>query len=78
MAAQIFSVGSPLLTMTGDQVITAGLGEIYPRGLPVGTIVGVSRTEGDLFQEALVRPGVDLNHLEEMLILVAGGTQVAP
>lgn len=62
----------------GDQVVTAGLGEIYPRGLPVGTVLGVSRTEGDLFQEALLRPGADLNHLEEMLILVAGGSQVAP
>jgi rod shape-determining protein MreC len=56
----------------GDQVVTAGFGQIYPRGLPVGTVVGVSRTEGDLFQEALVRPGADLNHLEEMLILVGG------
>ena len=61
----------------GDQVVTAGLGEIYPRGLPVGTVVGVSRTEGDLFQEALVRPGADLHHLEEMLILVAGSPQAA-
>jgi rod shape-determining protein MreC len=56
----------------GDEVVTAGLGAIYPRGLQVGTVVGVSRTEGDLFQEALVRPGADLTHLEEMLILVAG------
>jgi rod shape-determining protein MreC len=61
----------------GDQVVTAGLGKIYPRGLPVGTVVGVSRTEGDLFQEALVRPGADLSHLEEVLILAAGGSQVA-
>lgn len=61
----------------GDQVVTAGFGEIYPRGLPVGTVVGVSRTEGDLFQEALVRPGADLKHLEEMLILVAGGSPAA-
>jgi rod shape-determining protein MreC len=58
----------------GDQVVTAGLGEIFPRGLPVGAVVGVSRTEGDLFQEALVRPGADLKHLEEMLILVNGGS----
>ena len=56
----------------GEEVETAGLGEIYPRGLPVGTVVGVSRTEADLFQEALVRPAADLTHLEEMVILVAG------
>jgi rod shape-determining protein MreC len=61
----------------GDQVVTAGLGEIYPRGLVVGTVVDVTRGEGDLFQEALVRPGADLNHLEEMLILVAEGSQVS-
>lgn len=61
----------------GDPVVTAGLGEIYPRGLVVGTVVDVSRGEGDLFQEALVRPGADLNHLEEMLILVAEGAPVS-
>jgi rod shape-determining protein MreC len=55
----------------GDAVVTAGLGEIYPPGLPVGQVVGVSRSEADLFQEALVRPSADLNHLEEMLILAA-------
>ena len=59
----------------GDQVVTAGLGEIYPRGLVVGTVVDVSRGEGDLFREALVRPAADLNHLEEMVILVAEGSQ---
>jgi rod shape-determining protein MreC len=59
----------------GDAVITAGLGEIYPRGLPVGQVIGVSRSEGDLFQEALVRPSADLNHIEEMLLLAS---QTAP
>jgi len=62
----------------GDPIVTAGLGEIYPRGLPVGTIVGVTRTEGDLFQEALVRPDADLNHLEEMLILVTSASPGSP
>ncbi|OLD55856.1 MAG: rod shape-determining protein MreC [Armatimonadetes bacterium 13_1_40CM_3_65_7] len=61
----------------GDQVVTAGLGEIYPRGLVVGTVVDASRGEGDLFREALVHPGADLNHLEEVLILVAAGSQVS-
>ncbi|HYM91828.1 MAG TPA: rod shape-determining protein MreC [bacterium] len=61
----------------GDQVVTAGLGEIYPRGLVVGTVVGVARTDGDLFQEAMVRPAADLDHLEEMLILVSEGSQTS-
>jgi len=53
-----------------DQMITSGLGQIYPRGLPVGTVIGVSRTGGDLFQAATVRPAVDLNHLEDVLIII--------
>lgn len=62
---------------TGDQILTAGWGEIYPRGLPVGTVLSVSRTRGELFQEALVRPAADLNHLEDVLILIhEGGKQV--
>lgn len=57
----------------GDQVLTAGLGEIYPRGLPLGTVISLSRTRGELFQEARVRPAADLNHLEDILILVHEG-----
>ncbi len=56
-----------------DQVMTSGLGEIYPRGLAVGTVIGVSRTRGDLFQEATVRPAADLRHLEDLLIVIRGG-----
>jgi rod shape-determining protein MreC len=62
----------------GDQIITAGLGQIYPRGLLVGTVVAVRRSKGELFQEALVRPAADLDHLEDVLILVSdAGTHVS-
>jgi rod shape-determining protein MreC len=61
----------------GDQIITAGLGQIYPRGLLVGTVAAVRRSKGELFQEALVRPAADLDHLEDVLILVSdAGTHV--
>jgi len=56
----------------GDEVVTSGLGEIYPRGLVVGTVTGVSRAAGDLFEDAIVRPAADLAHLEEVLIIVRG------
>ncbi len=54
----------------GDQFVTSGLGQIYPQGLPVGTVVGLGRTAGDLFQEATLRPAADLNHLEDLLIII--------
>lgn len=55
----------------GDLVVTSGLGPIYPRGLPVGTVVAVTR--GTMFQDAVVRPASDLGHLEDVLIVLRGG-----
>lgn len=52
----------------GDLVLTSGLGPIYPKGLPVGTVVRVSRTT--MFQEAVVHPTSDLGHLEDVLIVL--------
>ena len=52
----------------GDLVLTSGLGPIYPKGLPVGTVVSVSRTT--MFQEAVVHPTSDLGHLEDVLIVL--------
>lgn len=60
----------------GDRVITSGLGQIYPRGLPVGTVISVRRTGVNLFQEALVKPAAGLNHLEDVLIILRGGAEV--
>lgn len=54
----------------GDRVVTSGLGQIYPDGLAVGTVVGVARTAGDLFQEATLRPAADFDHLEDVLIVI--------
>jgi rod shape-determining protein MreC len=62
----------------GDQVISSGLGQIYPRGLPVGTVTRVNRPTGQtLFQEALVKPAAGLNHLEDVLILLRSAVEVA-
>ncbi len=62
----------------GDRVITSGLGQIYPRGLPVGTVVGVSRSPGKLFQDVTVRPAADLDHLEDVLIVLRGNPAPLP
>ncbi|MDR5694051.1 MAG: rod shape-determining protein MreC [Armatimonadota bacterium] len=56
----------------GDLVVTSGLGGIFPRGLFIGTIVTVTKDESGLFQEAEVRPGADLDRLEEVLVVLQG------
>jgi len=56
----------------GDQIVTSGLGEIYPKNLVVGTVLGVTGGVGGMFQEADVHPSADLAHLEELLIVIRG------
>ena len=50
-----------LPVVDGTLVVTSGLGGVYPRGIPIGRIAGLSETEGDwrksYFLEAVVEPG---------------------
>lgn len=52
----------------GDEVFTAGLGGIFPKGLKLGNITSID-TAG-LVAKAEVKPAVDFNTLEEVFILL--------
>jgi rod shape-determining protein MreC len=51
----------------GDRVLTSGGDQIFPKGLPVGTVADVTR--GSEFLQVTVRPAASLNHLEEVLVI---------
>lgn len=51
----------------GDRVVTSGLDQIYPRGLPVGVVVQTSR--GDSYRNILVKPSAPLDRLETVLVV---------
>jgi len=53
----------------GDLIVTSGGGGVFPRGLPVGTVVRVSRPSYGLFQSVTVVPNADFFRLEEVLVL---------
>ncbi|MFI5340043.1 MAG: rod shape-determining protein MreC [Candidatus Methylomirabilales bacterium] len=53
----------------GDEVVTSGMGGVFPKGLLIGRITSVERNSGALFQEATLQPAVDLSRLEEVFIL---------
>ena len=58
----------------GDTVITSGMGEVFPKGITVGTITEVSK--GNLNQinsSARLTPAVDFDHLENVLIITNTG-----
>ena len=52
----------------GDRVVTAGIDGVYPRGLPVGTVVDVRPGE-ELFHRIRLRPAVDMGQLDLVYLL---------
>jgi rod shape-determining protein MreC len=62
----------------GDLVVTSGIGELFPKGLPLGRVLRVHSPTG-LFRTAELEPAVDLTSVEEVLVLPRGaGGDVAP
>ncbi len=53
----------------GDEIISSGLGDIYPKGIRIGTVVSVRPQRHGLFYEISVRPAVEFSKLEEVLAL---------
>lgn len=55
----------------GDTVITSGLGNLFPEGIPVGKVV--SRQVGDfgLTHTALIDPAADFDHPREVFVVAA-------
>jgi rod shape-determining protein MreC len=52
----------------GERVLTSGGDQIFPKGLPVGTVTKVS-PGSELFLNIRVKPTADLNRLEEVLVI---------
>jgi rod shape-determining protein MreC len=52
----------------GERVLTSGGDQIFPKGLPVGTVTKVS-PGSELFLNIHVKPSADLNRLEEVLVI---------
>jgi rod shape-determining protein MreC len=71
--------GEPLLVMKyvanddtvkpGESVVTSGMDRIFPRDLPVGTVVDVKA--GIPFKQIRVRPSANLETLEEVIVLLS-------
>lgn len=53
----------------GENVLTSGGDQIFPKGLPVGTVTKVG-TGKELFLNIKIRPAADLSKLEEVMVLV--------
>ena len=61
---------------TGALVVTSGDGALFPRGIPVGKVVGQGRAEGGWQRTYYIRPNVSPAQMQHVLVL--GGEVRAP
>ena len=54
----------------GDIIITSGLGKIYPKEIPVGTVVSVEEDNVRVIKSAVVEPFVNFNEVEELFVVI--------
>ena len=54
----------------GDEVVTSGLGGVFPKGLLIGEVVEVSRAEDSTERVAVVETAVDFSSLEEVMVIL--------
>ena len=55
---------------SGDKVMTAGFGSVFPKGILIGEIEKVGKEEGRLYKYAILKPSGDLSMLEEVLCII--------
>lgn len=53
-----------------DIIVTSGLTRIYPKGLPVGTVIEIGQEFSSVTSYAVIKPAVDLSALEEVLVII--------
>jgi rod shape-determining protein MreC len=58
----------------GDLVLTAGIGGVYPKDVPIGKVVEIQLDPTGLLKTAFIEPLVNFDALEEAYIVkMAGG-----
>jgi rod shape-determining protein MreC len=60
----------------GDQVVTAGIDGIYPKGFVIGQVESVKRGAGDF--SVVIKPAADFASLESVLVVLTPPPPVAP
>ena len=54
-----------------DMIVTSGLGGIFPKGLPIGTVISVDRPQGAMYYSVAVKPLASVGNLEEVFVITS-------
>ncbi|MGY4796700.1 rod shape-determining protein MreC [Lysinibacillus sp. FSL K6-0057] len=69
-------IDSSMKVKVGEQVVSSGLGGIFPKGVPIGVITEVSTDDFGLTKMAYVKPSADSSILEHVVIAQRTSTSI--
>ncbi len=52
----------------GDRAVTSGLGGVFPKNVPIGTVLSVKTDQSRSMKTAVVRPDVDTNQIVDVFV----------
>lgn len=65
------NVAKTLDVKTGDVVITSEYSSVFPPGIRIGVVTGITQEPSSLFQDIEITPSVDFARLEEVFVIIA-------
>lgn len=65
---QLFDIPTLADVQPGDRILTAGIDGVYPRGIPIGTVVRAEPGKS-LFKTITLKPAVDIGTIEEVIVI---------
>lgn len=57
--------------ITGDYVVTSGLGGVFPKGLPIGKVLSIHMETDGTTMYAEVQPFVDINDVTSVMVITS-------
>jgi rod shape-determining protein MreC len=62
-------IPQPVTVNVGDIILTSGLGATFPKRLVIGQVTAVHKRDIELFQQVEIKPTVDFDRLEIVLVV---------
>lgn len=75
-ACQMEFINKNVPVLPGDEVVTSGLGGVFPKGLLIGYVDKIYKDETGLFQRADIIPKADLGMLTYVFVVAEQGDEV--
>lgn len=73
MGVEVERLARTAMVEPGDILVTSGVGDSFPSGIPVGQVTAVKKSKFGLYQEVKLEPTVDFGQLETVMVVMDSG-----